>query len=197
MSKQDKKDKSNLLAVALLLLSAFFVLLFLLPEAPKTRKGESGVAQTRQFEDKVNKHLFKTSQEIELSREKMRIETAKIATHGENLRPAMKGEDVHRLDFSGDPRAEALLKELGREIPVSGGPTNADEQVQTDLFEAQQAQQYTEAYKKEYARQFIENARRAGYFIKLNEDYKIISVRPLRKPTENFDLFKSQGGGAQ
>ena len=195
MAQKEKKDKSHLLGLALLLLAGFFIFLFLLPDGKKSQ-GTMGAAQSKEFEEKVNKHLFRTSQQIELSREKMEIEAAKIENQG--LGTGKQKEEMHKLDFSADPRAEALIRELGRGDKESNGPTNADEQVQADLFEAQQNEEYSEAYKKEYARQFVENARKAGYLIKLSDDYKVISVKQIRKPADSYELFnKSSGSGAQ
>ncbi len=196
MGKQKKEDRSYLLGLALLLLSGFFILLSFLPEAEKSHDIAAGIAQTKEFETKVNKHLFKTSQTIEISREKMQLEADQLANHGIGPSVSQK-EDPHRLDFSADPRAEALLKALGRDVKESSDPTNADEAVQADLFESQQNQAYSEAYKKEYARQFVENAKKAGYIIKLSDDYKVLSVRAIRKPAVNMELFQSKGGGVQ
>lgn len=195
MGKQKKQDKSYLLGLLLLLLAGFFVFLFLLPEGKNSQANQAGAAQTKEFEARVNKHLFHTSQTMEMSREKMQLEANKIERQG--LGAAAPKEDVHKLDFSADPRAEALLRELGRDAKESTGPTTSDEQVQADLFEAQQSAEYSEAYKREYARQFVENARKAGYIIKLNDDYKVISVKPIRKPADSYELFKSDGGGVQ
>jgi len=192
MGKQKKQDKSYLLALALLLLAGFFVFLFLLPEG---KNQNVPMSQTKDFEERVNKHLFRTSQSMENSRERMQIEANKIENQG--LGSAAPKEDFHKLDFSADPRAEALLREIDRGSRDPKKPSTADEQVQTDLFEAQQSEAYSEAYKREYARQFVENARKAGYLIKLNDDYKVISVKPLRKPADSFELFKSDGGGVQ
>lgn len=196
MGKKKKEDRFYLFGLALLLLSCFFVFLFFLPETEKGNGKVMGSAQLKEFEAKVNKYLFNTSQSIEMSREKMQLEANQLANRG-IVPKTLPKEKVQSLDFSMDPRAEALLKELGREAKESTGPTNADEVVQTDLFEAQQAQEYSEAYKQEYARQFVENARKAGYIIKLNDDYKVLSVRPIRKPAENMELFQSKGGGVQ
>ena len=41
--------------------------------------------------------------------------------------------------------------------------------------------------RQEYARQYIENARRGGYHLVLSEDLKVISVTPIRKPSQNDD----------
>lgn len=193
MQKQKKEDKSYLLPLALLLLAGFFVFLFFLPEnAPKSG---GDMAHSKQFEDRVNRHLFKTAQQMELSREKMQLEANRLAQSGiEKVPPQTQ---VHKLDLSTDPRAEALLQALGREVKESTGPSNPDEAVQAELFESQQLQEYSEEYKAEYARQFVENARKAGYLIKLNDDYKVISVRPIRKPAENFELFEAGGRTAR
>lgn len=191
MKKQKKEDKAHLLALALLLLAGFFIFLFLLPEHEKpVDAGDS--PQSKQFEERVNRHLFKTSQNMEINREKMKLEADQLASRGIGPRGPAPAED-HHLDLSTDPRAEALLQALGRDVKESMGPTNSDEQVQADLFESQQLQEYSDEYKKEYARQFIENARKAGYIIRLNDDYKVIFVRPIRKPAENFELFQSEG----
>ena len=174
MEKKKKEDKTYLLVLALLMLSGFFVLLFLLPE--KEKHDGNGSAQSQEFQAKVNHHLFKTSQDIQMSHDRMQMEADKLADRGVGQKAAPK-EDINHLDFSTDPRAEALLRELGRDVKESGGPENADEAVQTELFESQQYQEYSDAYKKEYARQFVENARKSGYIIKLNDDYKVISIR--------------------
>jgi len=196
MEKQKKKDKSYLLALVLLLLSGFFILLFILPDGKKSESLKPNAAHSKEYEERVNKHLFKTAQDIELSHEKMQIEMNDLANKGIGPQ-ALPKEDVHKLDFSADPRAEALMRELGRGSRESTGPSNADEQVQADLFQEEQSREYSEAYKKEYARQFVENARKAGYLIKLSDDYKVISVRPIRKPAENYELFKADSHGAQ
>lgn len=41
--------------------------------------------------------------------------------------------------------------------------------------------------KNEYARQFIENARKGGYEIELSEDLEVIKATPIRSPSNNFD----------
>lgn len=195
-TKEKKEDKSYLLALALLLLSGFFLFLFLFSETETNTSSSASRVDPKEFEFKVNNHLFNTSQSIEMSQEKMQMEINQLVSRGMNPKAPAK-EEVHHLDFSMDPRSEALLRELGREAKESTGPSNADEAVQTDLFESQQNQELSEAYKKEYARQFIENARRAGYIIKLNDNYKVISVVPIRKPAENMELFQSKGHGVQ
>ncbi len=51
-----------------------------------------------------------------------------------------------------------------------------------------------EQSRKEYAKQFIENARKNGYHITLSDDMQVTSVKPIRKPTNQNDTesFESQ-----
>ncbi len=48
----------------------------------------------------------------------------------------------------------------------------------------------SEAEKKEYARQYIENARRGGYAIELNDNMEVIKWTPLRKPSQQDDSYE-------
>ena len=41
---------------------------------------------------------------------------------------------------------------------------------------------HNEAYRKEYVRQFLDNARRAGWEIRLDDDYRVISAKRIRTP---------------
>lgn len=195
MKKQKKaQDRSYILAVLLLLLSGFFLFLFLTPDS-KSKNHITG-PNSKEYEARVNKHLFQTSQKIEHSREKMEVETSRLATSGV---PTIEKtpETALGVDFSADPRAEALVQTLGRDVKESSGPKNSHELIQTELFEQERLQEYSEEYKKEFARQFIENAKKAGFNVKLNDQYKVISVTPVRKPAEDFKLFDTGGGSAR
>lgn len=48
----------------------------------------------------------------------------------------------------------------------------------------------SDAEKREYARQYIENARRGGYAIELNDNLEVIKWTPLRKPSQD-DSFET------
>lgn len=190
---KDKKDRLNLTPILFLLLAAFFVFLFLLPD-DKAKSGKE-VVQSKEFADKVNKHLFRTTQKMELTRERAAVEAAELASKGIDSNPGIDPmETAHPLDVSTDDRADALVKALGREVQSPGSAKAPSELIQAELFEAQQLNAYTESYKKEYARQFVENAKKAGYLVKLNDQYKVISVQRLKKPEVQYDLFESGSG---
>lgn len=191
-----KDDKSYLLPLLLLLLSGFFLYLFLMPEKKSaTVTAATPSAHSKAYEDKVNRYLFQTSQRIELEREKAQLEASKLSD--QDLHPARPEDRTTALDFSADPRQEALLKDLGREARNPDDPSNPQEEIQAELFQEQQDQAYSEEYKTEYARQFVENARKAGYEVKLSSDFKVLSVKPLRRPADNYQLFQNLGGGVR
>ncbi len=62
------------------------------------------------------------------------------------------------------------------------------EQIQSESNLRQQYREKEELDKQEYARQFIENARKNGYHVVLSSEYKVLSVTPIRKPTQIEEL---------
>lgn len=191
---QEKKDKTYLIPLLLLLLSGVCVFLFLSPD-PKLASKVS-TTKTKEFEEKVNRHLFKTSQEIEINRQKMKVETYDMADQGVRALPHVP-EEPSSVDLSGDPRTESLIHDLGRNVREPNDPRNSNELIQTELFQQEQLQNYSEEYKREYTRQFIENAKKAGYRVIVNDQFKVLSVTPIRKPAQDFKLFDTKGGSAQ
>jgi hypothetical protein len=66
------------------------------------------------------------------------------------------------------------------------------EVINAQIIEQDNYDKMEELNKKEYARQFIENARRGGYHVVLSDDLKVVSVTPIRKPSqEDVDTVES------
>lgn len=84
------------------------------------------------------------------------------------------------LELNTTDEAEKLAQDLKKNPIGSKRPSSPEEYLQMELFKAQEAATLNAAYKEEYARQFIANARKDGWEIKLNKDFKVISVKPLR-----------------
>lgn len=55
------------------------------------------------------------------------------------------------------------------------------------IYEEEVAKKKTEQEKKQYALEFIENARHSGYHIQLSMDLEVISVQPIRNPQNDYD----------
>lgn len=142
----------------------------------------------------VNKHLMYMNDRVEYQKKKVELENDlalqnSLKTKGQS---ASHQKDDHRLDLSYEDPSIDMAKELGRGDKKEEIWT-AEDAVQKDLYAAQQEAQYNQAYKEEYARQFVENARRGGYKVILSEDLsRVISVTPIRNPSkESFDVFGS------
>ena len=73
-------------------------------------------------------------------------------------------------DFNDIPREQQIHKDV---------PAQAVENPKTPVLD-----------KAEYARQYIENARKGGYHIELSDDLEVISVTPLRQPSQEVDSFE-------
>lgn len=189
----DKKDKSFLLA--LLLFVGAGLLLYMSWE-PSLSSRSSAVDKVNKLEESVNKHLTSTNDRIEFSRQRMALENARAAKDlRETVAQPTYLPERSGVDLSTDPRGYEIANELGRGSRFESMPSSPDEEIQKELFNAQQNAEYTKAYKDEYARQFIENARKGGWLVELNDDYKVISVRPIRKPSQSMELFESSPSG--
>lgn len=88
-----------------------------------------------------------------------------------------------------DPQSIPIEQQIWRESKASD--QSLEERFSQQSFQTELASRQEDDAKREYARQFIENARREGYHITLSEDLEILSVKPIRKPTNNnYDAFE-------
>lgn len=65
------------------------------------------------------------------------------------------------------------------------------EAIRQEVFDKEMQAKSDQQDRLEYARQYIENARRAGYRLVLSEDLKVMSVTPIRKPSQDDDSVDS------
>lgn len=70
------------------------------------------------------------------------------------------------------------------------------DQLNRKIMSEDEQRAQAEAEKKEYARQFIENARKDGYHIVLDDNLNVIKMLPIRKPSNNstgpkYDQFET------
>lgn len=126
-----------------------------------------------------NKHLFMTAKELEISAQKRRAENLMQAPYvGQKLIDLTHGPQKG-IDHSSDRNEETAYRDLRRDDVVFD-PSNPQHVVQSQLREKQEMAAYEEAFRKEYARKFIENARREGYDVRLSADLVVLSVRKIK-----------------
>lgn len=157
----------------------------------------SPVLKSEKYEKSVNKHLMLTNENMKFEHQRARLENARLLNNEFHRTPVQSPYvNDNSLDLSSDNRAAELANELGRGVR-SEEAISPHDIVQKELFNEQQAQEYSQAYKEEYARQFIENARRGGYNVILSDDLsRVKSAVPIRSPSQNRSLEITPGAAA-
>ncbi|UOF00226.1 hypothetical protein [Bdellovibrio reynosensis] len=191
-SAQEKKETPMLLALLLFIGAAGLIFAYLGSEDSKPAKVIETTVKSEKYEKAVNKHLMFTNEKMELERQRMQVENAKLLNSDFNATtPKQAYTNDAKLDLTVENRAAEIANELGRGGQKEEQAMTPDEVVQKELFNQQQSHEYSRAYKEEYARQFIENARRGGYKVILSDDLsRVISVQPLRS-RQSMELFGS------
>lgn len=175
-------DNQKLIPVLFIGAAAVFLYLGLQPTKSKLSKEAMDVKVQRT----VNDHLRKTAEEIELQKRQMSIRNWQLANDyrksiGEKAYTVPKeGAELQEEKFAND-----VARDLGRDGSLSKISQNPMDMIHHQLFEAQAMRQHDEAYRKEYARQFVENARRGGWEVKLSDDYRVLSTKRIRSPSGN------------
>jgi hypothetical protein len=181
--RPEKREKSPFLLLLILLFLGFAGYLFWPHQVlHKTEKGQYS-ASSIQAEALVNKHLWMTSQAQELAQQRVKVgnEFANPKVGSSILPKPQSSEDwgVHQNIDSNETNAFEDLQRYKKDLRVA----DPDHIIQGQITDANKQGQFEAAYREEYARQFIENARQHGYEVKLNDQYVVISVRPIRNPS--------------
>lgn len=159
---------------------------------------KKSVLRSSQYEDRVNSHLMMTNQRIEMQKEKAIIDNNKFTREYHEIQAAKPYQnDRNGVDLSVEAHAAEVAKELGRGSREERAPQTPDELIQAEIFNQQQYADYSQAYKEEYAKKFIENAARSGWRVKLNSEFKVISVTPIRNPSGQMNTSDTGGGSSQ
>lgn len=193
--EQKPKENSMMLALLLFLGATGLVFAYLQSEepAPAVSKTPASV-QSEKFEKSVNRHLMFTNEKMELERKRMQLENAQLMNADFNsTKPQEAYQNHNHLRQDVDTRSADIANELGRGDKIADMYSPHDV-VQREIYDAQQDAEYRQAYREEYARQFIENARRGGYNVKLSEDLsRVISVQPISGAQKGMELFSGSG----
>ncbi len=191
MSDVEKKRSSSLFW--LLVGALGFVFAFLLWPTPKKKhpltKGEissSSLHPVDTTSELVNKHLWITNQAQELAEQRVAVQnTLNSPKVGDSIWP--KGIDKSKqygVDHSPDSNETTAFEDLNR-YKKELNTEKPDNVIQAQLRDQDRQREYEKAYREAYAKQFIENARRAGYDVRLNDDMVVVSVRPIRNPSSS------------
>lgn len=198
MSSGDSdKDRSYILAL-LLFVGAGLLAFFYLTGDSKPKSSLSASTK-KKIEDSVNRHLMNTNESISLQQKKMALENAKLLYETQQKRKPRQDayENDQSFDLSYENRAAEVAQDLDRNHSYRDS-ANPHDVVQAEMYDRIQNQREEEAYRVEYARQFVENARRGGYEVQLTDDLtRVKSVKPIKKNKGQMQLFGSSGEALQ
>ncbi len=134
----------------------------------------------KEQDDVVNKYLKETNQSVLLDKAKadrFLIEAkAQIA----------KQEKANREKQDRENEKIPIERQIWKETKNSDAQSPA-EIVNSKINDKKFKSQADEIDKKAYAREWIENARKGGYHIELNENLEVIKSIPIRKPSQDND----------
>lgn len=183
-SSSSKKQKDNSLVLALLLFlgAGFLVFLYFTSSPEKSQRARAAAKiKSADFEKNVNKHLMGTNQNMEMSQRRMEVENALSVSKSYQPRSAQtRYENSNHLDLGYDTAGQDTARELGRSGNQALMESPADV-IQNEIYHQQISAENEEQDRVEYARQFVENARRGGWDVRLSSDLStVISVKPIR-----------------
>lgn len=131
----------------------------------------------QRLETMVNRHVQMTNRQMEIEKEKIKMEaTFSIPKVGQFV---VQKDSNKAFNLNVDNVENNAARDLRdtRTLTMS-----ANDVIQNELLHGGQGAQqpvYDDEYRREYARQFIENARRNGYEVTLSPDLKVIGVRQI------------------
>lgn len=192
-----RRDKVQL-GFLLMFGSAALIFFAASEEAPQDSSQLSSTsvsARTPEVERIVNKHLLETNHRLEMQRSRRMVENFKSAPQvGQRLVSPQGTQLMDGVAMHGDKNQEEASLRVGRDRAQVHYDSPA-QRVQAELAD-QQRQAYAQAKaKEEYAQKFVENARRGGWNVILDENYVIVDVQKVGK--EKPRLFAPQSTGSR
>lgn len=156
---------------------------YLKTESQKTVVETQPKISVEQMDALVNKHLKKTIQQEQLTQalnQKTMNELKTDLSEGEKLRRFKK--DIENAKIPAN-------KQIWKESDFSG--QSSEQKFGLDQAE-KKLEEMNQEEKQEYARQWIENAKKGGYQLELSPDLQVIKYIPIRKPTQQEDSVETK-----
>lgn len=135
----------------------------------KHGKGQSAL------DDKVNEYMHEVQK-------KLTVAELRSLNQLHGLGPQPKAPPKKIEDLETDPSKVSRNQQIWKEAEQS-----QKDIIQRRIQEEEKLKQATEQAKRQYASEFIENARRNGYHITLSPSMEVLSVEPIKNPGQDYD----------
>lgn len=141
----------------------------------------------------VNQHLQNTNKKIEWEKKKAELQNAVVSPHiGDSVfkseRKNLQVDRVTGVDINSDRSLDAVSQDLDRQREqISGNSPSSD--ITSELALADEVAREEENLKQEYTEEFIKTARKNGFEVRVDKNYRIIDVKRINPPAERQSLF--------
>lgn len=173
-----------LIAVMVVIIGGAFFYLKTGSQGPNPAKVGETELSSNDLDKIVNKYIKTTNEEAlrtQIMAEKTLFETKKRLAEIQRLNQIKQEKEIASI-----PLTQQIHKESS-----NNANSPAFENSIAKMKEALSDEQMGPAEKKEYARQWIQNARKEGYLLELSDDLEIIKYTPIRKPSQQDDSVDS------
>lgn len=151
------------------------------PRQPAKEKGSE--LSSQELDLIVNKYIKTTNLEAlktKIMAEKFMIEARKKLAEIERQKKIKQDKEISEI-----PQDRQIRKDNNNDTE------SPNQIINSKVYENHDQEGMDEFEKKEYARQWILNARKAGYLLELSPELEVIRYTPIRKPSQQDDSADS------
>ncbi len=165
-----------------MIVAVLAVVLVVLLFSKRTQHSETHLSSVAKPEIDIDSKVNQYMQDLQRKRTTEELRTlGRLQRNFDKSRPSAS---IDETDPSTVPIDRQIWKDESNEV---GQSDNQMDVIYRRIYEEEVAKRMSEQEKKDYASEFIENARRSGYHIQLSMDLEVISVEPIRNPQGEYD----------
>jgi hypothetical protein len=194
-TKTQKSDDKSWIFILLLLIGMALVFFSGNSDQPNKVKNQNQYVNDPDHMRRVDEHLKDTAFNVEADRQQRQIEAYQQLSKLHNSQAQTPYQENKEFSLESDPHMQELTRDLDRSQERRADQYTPEEIVQQKLYEDQQFQRASQAYREAYAQQFKENARKGGWDIELGPNYEVLSVKKI-KENRAPSLFHDGNGGS-
>lgn len=192
------KERTQILILGICLTVLLYLIYNRTQERKLTTVVQSSIAQPNHIKklERVNEHLFQTSENERLAREKIELELAdirrKIETGEIKKEPTIKPSTEKSFNY--DVQENHYLQDNGLGAKPTPAPRSPTDLVQEEIKYRQAEHLHRSNYEKKYFQQVVESARKQGWEIEVTDDGRLRYFRPKNESPQSGGENRTNSG---
>lgn len=181
-SVNNRNQTQFIIAGFLVVSSIVLTLFYFIKSHPDESADFSSYSTEKKELSIVNQHLKRAAEDLNSKKNEVIVEAIKNAKPLSEIAPqrtTYNSEDDF-FDFDGDPRMNQLAEDLGRTSTGSAKVKSPKDVVYESLNQDIKKREFDDETKKNLARQFVENAKKDGWHVILDDNYRIKSYKRIK-----------------